>query len=254
MKITIIQTDIFWQDITRNLAQYTKALQNLKTDIVILPEMFTTAFTMKPQPVAETMDGQSIQWMRTQAADLQSVIAGSLIIKENGHYYNRFVWMQADGICHYYNKRHLFRISGEDKAYTAGEEQQIISYKGWRICPQVCYDLRFPVWSRNQASLNYDMLIYVANWPSVRSHAWKTLLQARAIENLAYTIGVNRIGTDNKQQYYSGDSSLIDYKGEVLWTKSDEAASFTYTLDKVPLQQFRKDFPVWRDADDFKLT
>ena len=228
-----------------------------KTQVIILPEMFSTGFSMKPEQLAETMDGETITWMKKITADKKVIVTGSVIITEDGNFYNRLVWMLPNGQYGYYNKRHLFAFAEEDKHYTCGTERFIASVNGWKINLMVCYDLRFPVWARQQFDENnnfeYDALIYVANWPERRSHAWKSLLQARAIENQCYVIGVNRVGEDGNGIYHSGDSMVIDPLGEMLYHKKDEEDIFTVTLKKEDLQEVRNKFQFWRDADEFSI-
>ena len=228
-----------------------------KTQVIILPEMFSTGFSMKPEQLAETMDGETIKWMQKVAADKKVIVTGSVIITEDGNFYNRLVWMLPNGQYGYYNKRHLFAFAEEDKHYTGGTERFIASVNGWKINLMVCYDLRFPVWARQQFdednNFEYDALIYVANWPERRSHAWKSLLQARAIENQCYVIGVNRVGEDGNGIYHSGDSMVIDPLGEMLYHKKDEEDIFTVTLKKEDLQEVRNKFQFWRDADEFSI-
>lgn len=228
------------------------------TEIVVLPEMFSTGFSMKPQLLAETMEGEAVQWMKRIAAEKKIILTGSLIIRENDHYYNRLVWMLPNGQYGIYDKRHRFGFAGEDQEYTAGTKRLIASVKGWKINLLVCYDLRFPVWARqsNKAGngeAEYDIIIYVANWPERRSHAWKTLLQARAIENQCYVVGVNRVGKDGNDIYHSGDSMIVDPLGEILYTKKDEEDIFTVTLNKSDLQSIREKLPFLKDADDFQI-
>lgn len=229
-----------------------------KTQVVILPEMFSTGFSMKPSELAETMDGETVQWMKQMAAQQRIILTGSVIIKEDEQFYNRLIWMLPNGEFGCYNKRHLFAFAGEDEHYAGGTERFIASVNGWKINLQVCYDLRFPVWARQQfdeeKSFEYDVLIYVANWPERRSHAWKTLLQARAIENQCYVIGVNRVGIDGNDISHSGDSMVIDPLGEVLYHKKDDEDVFTITLKKEDLKSVREKFQFWRDADEFSIV
>jgi omega-amidase len=224
---------------------------------VVLPEMFSTGFSMNADVLAETMQGPTVQWMKKAAAAHKIILTGSVIIEEDGNYYNRAIWMQPNGQMGCYNKRHLFAYADEDKHYTAGRQRFIASANGWKIALFVCYDLRFPVWSRQQFDMEqnfeYDVAIYVANWPQRRSIAWKSLLQARAIENQCYVVGVNRVGNDGNDIYYSGDSMVIDPLGEVLYQKTDAEDVFTVTLQKETLQEVRKKFPFWRDADAFHI-
>jgi predicted amidohydrolase len=210
---------------------------------------------MNPQSLAETMDGESVKWMKKVAADNNIILTGSVIIEEGGHFFNRLIWMLPNGQHGHYDKRHRFAYAGEDDKYTAGTKRLIASVKGWKINLLVCYDLRFPVWSRQQMheEPEYDVLIYVANWPERRSIAWKTLLVARAIENQCYVVGVNRIGNDGHNIYHSGDSMIVDPLGEILYHCNDEEDIFTIALDKTHLQNVREKFPFWKDADRFKI-
>jgi omega-amidase len=256
---TLIQSALFWQDANANRQMFEEKINAIKekTEIVILPEMFSTGFSMQPETFAETMNGETFQWMKKIAATKKIVLTGSLMIKEDEQYYNRLVWMLPNGQCGCYNKRHLFAYSDEHKHYTAGNKRLIASAKGWKINLQVCYDLRFPVWARQclrDNEFEYDVLIYVANWPERRSLAWRTLLQARAIENQCYVIGVNRVGEDGNGIYYSGDSMVVDPLGEILYHKKDEEDVFTIALSKKHLDDTRKKFPFWKDADRFIIT
>lgn len=245
------------------------------TDLIVLPEMFTTGFTMDAQAVAEPMNLTTFRWIRQMAAQTGAIVTGSYVVKENGHFFNRLIWMQPDGQFDTYDKRHLFRMAGEDAIYTAGTRRIVKEWKGWRICPLICYDLRFPVWSRNNASLSlnpgqvtketnqsssfdYDLLLYVANWPAARRNAWNVLLQARAIENLSYVVGVNRVGEDGNRDVgpghlYTGDSTVIDFKGDVLFRHSDTEIIHQQTLSLDELRAFREKFPANLDADSFTL-
>ncbi|MBL0356589.1 MAG: amidohydrolase [Chitinophagaceae bacterium] len=255
--ITTIQTNLVWEDKAGNLQQLEQKINAIeeRTEVVILPEMFSTGFTMQPQLFAEPMDGETIEWMKKVAADKRIVLTGSIIIKEEDKFYNRLIWMLPNGDIGYYNKRHLFSFAGEDQHYAAGNKRLIASVKGWKINLQVCYDLRFPVWARQapQDSLipEYDVLIYVANWPERRSHAWKTLLCARAIENQCYVIGVNRVGRDGNNINHSGNSLVIDPLGEVLYHMADAEDIFTVALEKERLEEVRTKFPFWKDGDGF---
>ena len=231
-----------------------------RTEVVVLPEMFSTGFSMKPEKLAETMEGETVQWMKRVTAERKIILTGSVIIKENDNYFNRLIWMLPNGQSGIYDKRHRFAFAGEDKHYTAGNKRLIASVKGWKINLQVCYDLRFPVWARQTPPLpgvggeaEYDVLIYVANWPERRSHAWKTLLQARAIENQCYVIGVNRVGNDGNNIYHSGDSMIIDPMGEIMYYKKDEEDVFTISLDKEHLKTIREKLPFLKDADHFMI-
>lgn len=263
LTFTIIQTYLHWEDKQANLRMLEDKLRNLQepTQIVLLPEMFSTGFSMNPEALAETMDGETIAWMKEQSAKYKIVLAGSVIIKEEENFYNRLLWMLPNGQYGFYDKRHRFAFAGEDGQYTAGSKRTIASVMGWKINLQVCYDLRFPVWARQQLQSNedktlrpeYDVLIYVANWPERRSHAWKTLLCARAIENQSYVIGVNRVGKDGNDIYHSGNSMVIDPLGEVLYHKADDEDTFTITLQKAHLENVRSKFPFWKDGDAFAI-
>lgn len=259
INISIIQNDIFWEDKVKNFKNYERLFNQIpsSTDIIILPEMFTTGFSMNADKLGEDMNGQSIEWLKTQANLLNSVIVNSLIIKENNNFYNRLVWMQPNGVYYSYDKRHLFRMGKEHSVYTAGVRKTIVQYKGWKFNLQICYDLRFPVWSRNMrqpSQYHYDVLIYVANWPSARKQHWSTLLQARAIENQAYVIGVNRVGIDGNKLKYTGNSTVIDHKGKVLWAAPEAPTLHTVSLDKSKLITYRTNFPAWMDSDNFVLS
>jgi len=254
LHISIIQPDIAWEDKAANLQQYEDYINHIegKKEVVILPEMFSTGFSMAPERLAETMKGTTVQWMKDTAKKHRCILTGSLIIEENGHYYNRLIWMQPDGNFGTYDKRHLFAYAGEHDHYSRGEKRLIAQVKGWRICLQVCYDLRFPVWARNLGD-EYDLLVYVANWPERRNLAWKTLLQARSIENQSFVVGVNRVGTDGNGIYHSGDSSVFGPLGEAVWQQAHEAAVHTVVLDKAIVEQARAQFPFLNDADKFIL-
>jgi predicted amidohydrolase len=272
LTITTLQTNLAWENKNANLQLLGKKINGLqeKTEIVVLPEMFSTGFSMQPKLFAETMDGETVQWMKEISSSNKIILTGSLIIEENEQFYNRLIWMLPNGEFGYYDKRHLFGLAQEDKYYTAGNKRLIASVKGWKINLQVCYDLRFPVWARNRkipieksmeeespispdARPEFDVLLYVANWPERRSHAWKTLLCARAIENQCYVIGVNRVGVDGNNVSHSGNSLVIDPLGEVLYHMADEEDIFTITLQKEWLNDVRKKFPFWKDADDFNF-
>lgn len=257
--ITGIQTTLFWEDKESNLNMLSQKISTSPaSSIILLPEMFSTGFSMRPEALAEDMQGNTVQWMQQQAASKSSVIAGSIIISENGNYYNRFIWMEPSGEFSYYDKRHLFAYAGEDAHYTPGKQRHIVNHKGWRINLQVCYDLRFPVWTRQSSwpdnNPEYDLLIYVANWPERRIHAWKTLLQARAIENQCYVIGVNRSGMDGNGIAYTGDSMCIDPLGIVHMHETEEEKAFTVNITLQNLMETRTKFPFWKDADKFELA
>ena len=267
LSVTIIQSILHWQDKQANLAMFEQKINAIKerTEIVVLPEMFSTGFSMQPELLAETMAGETVAWMKRIAAEKKIVLTGSVIIEEDKKYYNRLLWVLPNGQLGVYDKRHRFAFAGEDNHYTAGDKRLIASVKGWKINLQVCYDLRFPVWARQAPSppppgevgrgpgLEYDVLIYVANWPERRKHAWKTLLQARAIENQSYVVGANRIGDDGNNIHYSGDSMIIDPLGEVLLTKENEEGILTVVLQKEKLEEVRSKFPFWKDADEYSI-
>jgi omega-amidase len=277
LSITTIQTNLHWEDKASNLQMLEQKINSIKekTEVVVLPEMFSTGFSMKPELLAETMEGETVQWMKRMAAEKKIILTGSFICRgaesdltdsdktvqppaSGGvptRYYNRLIWMQPNGQYGVYDKRHCFAFAGEDEHYTAGTKRLIASVKGWKINLLVCYDLRFPVWARQTPGreAEYDVLIYVANWPERRIHAWKTLLQARAIENQCYVIGTNRVGDDGNNIHYSGESMIVDPMGEVLYTKKDAEDIFTITLDKAHLKTVREKFPFLRDADSFQI-
>ena len=255
LTVSFIQTKLHWQDAAANRATLDVALARLSapTDLIVLPEMFTTGFSMEAATLAEPMDGPTVAWLRAHAAAHNAVITGSVIIEENGQYYNRLLWVRPDGSLSYYDKRHLFTLAGEQHTYTPGQTRLVEEWRGWRICPLVCYDLRFPVWSRNQPVAPFDLLLYVANWPAVRRTAWMTLLRARAIENVACALGVNRVGRDNLGHDYSGDSALLDAQGNYLVEAGAENAVFTYTLQRDELDAFRARFAALHDGDAFEL-
>ncbi|MCU0468623.1 MAG: amidohydrolase [Arcicella sp.] len=259
LSVTLIQTDLFWENPTANLANLEEKIAQISepTDLIILPEMFNTGFTMNVKAVAEPMNLTTFKWMKQQAKKTNAVVTGSYIVKEENHYYNRLIWMRPDGTYETYDKRHLFRMGGEHESFSGGNKQLIVELKGWWICPLICYDLRFPIWSRQRATesstLAYDLLIYVANWPAVRSKVWDTLLQARAIENLSYCIGVNRIGEDGMGLNYSGNTAIIDFKGNHLFYQQDIEIVTTQTLCMSDLTDFRTKFPAFLDADAFEI-
>ena len=253
LRITTVQSELTWENISANLLRFEAKLVDLKgnTDLIILPEMFTTGFSMKPDKLAETMFGQTMSWLTEQAKKLNAVITGSFIAQENGQYFNRLIWMRPDGTFSKYDKRHLFTLAKEHEHYAAGKDRLIVELNGWKICPLICYDLRFPVWARN--NVNYDLLFYVANWPITRSHHWKSLLTARAIENQTYTIGVNRVGKDGSGYIYSGDSSILDYSGNILHQISNREDIFTMTLSLDEQKAFRTRLNFLPDGDRFSI-
>jgi len=254
LNIAMIQTNLVWEDREQNRKNFSEKIYAIsqEVDLIILPEMFSTGFTMNPASVAETMEGETIVWLKDIAKEKHTAITGSLIIKEDDNYYNRMVFVFPEGEIKTYDKRHTFTLAGEDKVYTAGKKNLIIDYKGWRICPLICYDLRFPVWARNIE--NYDLLIYVANWPKPRINAWNTLLQARAIENMSYCIGVNRIGLDANGHEYTGNSAVYDGLGAQISTiKPNEDVTEIIRLSKEDLLNTREKFRFLDDKDDFTL-
>lgn len=252
LKIASIQTNLHWEDKLKNVNMFTQYFEQIEkdTDIVVLPEMFTTGFSMKPEKFAERMSGDTMMWLSVMAQKYNLVICGSLILKEQNQFYNRFVWVQADGEIKHYDKKHLFSLGKEHEHYTAGENNITIEYQGWKIRPAICYDLRFPIWLRNKVVENiydYDILIIPANWPERRNTAWKTLLQARAIENQAFIIGVNRIGTDGNDIYHSGDSMSCDALGEILYQTAHEEKINYALYDYEKLYDIRKNLPFLGD-------
>lgn len=254
LRVTIVQTQLHWQDSEANRTMFSEKLAAAapQTDLIVLPEMFTTGFSMEAAVLAEEADGPTLTWMQEEARKHQAVITGSVMLIEQEHFFNRLYWVRPDGSYATYDKRHLFRMAKEHHTYTAGKARLLVELNGWNICPLVCYDLRFPVWSRNVGS-SYDLLLYVANWPQARSLAWRTLLQARAIENIAFVIGVNRVGTDGNNHPYSGDSAIIHPKGHHLLETSHVEGIHTITLSKQELTDFREAFPAHMDADGFQL-
>lgn len=262
LTFTLIQTQLHWEDKTANLNMLQQKINSIndKTEVVILPEMFSTGFSMQPEKFAEKMDGQTVEWMKKVSADKKVIITGSLMIEEDGNYYNRLIWMLPNGQMGLYDKRHLFAYANEHDHYTSGNKRLIASVKGWRINCNVCYDLRFPIWSRQANTgadrtkeLEYDVLLYVANWPERRNLAWKTLLQARAIENQSFVIGVNRVGNDGNDIYHSGDSMVVNPMGEIVYHKAHDEDVFTITLQKDQVEMVREKTPFWRDADPFMI-
>ena len=262
LSITTIQTNLFWEDKASNLVMLEEKIKAIedKTNIVVLPEMFSTGFTMNAEALAEKMNGYTVDWMKRISKENNIILTGTVIIEDENKFYNRLIWMMPNGSIGYYDKRHLFGFAGEDKFYSAGNKRLISSVNGWKINLLICYDLRFPIWARQQSDKTeegfapeYDILIYVANWPEKRSHAWKTLLCARAIENQCYVIGVNRVGKDGKNNAYSGDSLIIDPLGEVLYHMNGVEDTFTMTFEKEKLNEIRNNFPFLKDADSFNI-
>ena len=257
LTITTIQTDLYWEDSAANLQMLEEKIMPLQgSQIVVLPEMFATGFSMRPELFAETMEGPSVRWMRGLSAEKKIILTGSLIIEEQGHFFNRLIWMLPNGEAGYYDKRHLFAYAGEDKHYTPGNKRLVARIGGWRILLLICYDLRFPVWSRLQSGKEgpeFDAIIFVANWPERRSYAWKHLLIARAIENQCYVVGVNRVGEDGNGIYHSGDSMVIDPLGEVLFHVAHKEEISTHILSREHLESLRNKLPFWKDADRFSI-
>lgn len=254
LKIALIQANLVWQNAKENRINFSEKINQIteQVDLIVLPEMFSTGFSMQPASIAETMEGATVEWMQKIALEKQCAVGGSIIISEENNYYNRFLFVHSSGKIEHYNKRHLFTLAGEEKVYTQGNEKLIVDYKGWKICPFVCYDLRFPVWARNLE--NYDVLLYVANWPKPRIAAWDTLLKARSIENMCYTIGVNRVGEDENNLTYNGHSAAYDCLGEqITETAFGEEDIAVVTLNKEHLNKVRTALNFLNDKDAFKL-
>ncbi|MGB3181555.1 MAG: amidohydrolase [Cyclobacteriaceae bacterium] len=260
LTITLIQTPLHWHNAQANLGMLEEKIWQIegKTDLIILPEMFNSGFTMKAADVAEVMNFTTFKWMKQMAAQTGAVLTGSFVVREEKHFYNRLIYMRPDGTFDTYDKRHLFRMADEHHTYTAGTAPLICELKGWKICPMVCYDLRFPVWSRNTSdengSMAYDLLLYVANWPAPRVNAWDILLQARAVENLCYTAGVNRVGEDGNGIPYAGHSAVYNPKGETVCSLDEDETIVTTTLSGSELLRYREKFPAYLDADPFSLS
>lgn len=252
--VCALQAPLHWQAPDANRHYFTEQMASLQAvDLVVLPEMFTTGFSMASAAIAEASDGPTLSWMREQAARLNAAVTGSVAVKDGNGFFNRLFWVEPDGSTTHYDKRHLFRMASEHHHYQAGHHRVIVPWRGLRFCLQVCYDLRFPVFSRNRG--DYDVLIYVANWPAARAHAWRSLLPARAIENQSYVIGVNRVGQDGNGHDYSGESIILDYLGQPLQTAPANSATTLYcALDGIKLDAFRESFPAGLDADEFYLS
>jgi predicted amidohydrolase len=259
LRVSLVQGATRWHDPVGNREYYGSLIAPLAghTDLVVLPETFTSGFSNEAIHNAETMDGPSVAWLREKAKELDAAITGSVQLRASEGVFNRLLFVTPDGEVRHYDKRHLFRYADEHKRYASGRDKLIVEWKGWRICPLVCYDLRFPVFSRNghdpQRGFDYDLVLFVANWPAARAHAWRTLLRARAIENLSYCLGVNRVGTDGNQLPYSGDSGVLDYLGQAMVDLGAQEQTVTVTLDPAALAAFREKFPAWMDADAFEL-
>ena len=253
MKVALIQSSLSWENPKANRNHFEVKINAIsgKVDLIVLPEMFSTGFTMNPEAVAETMQGETIMWLQSLAKAKNSAITGSLVIKDNGNFYNRLVFVFPSGEIQFYDKRHLFSLAGEQKIYTSGKEKLIVEYLGWKICPLICYDLRFPVFARNVEE--YDVLLYVANWPKQRVNAWDSLLKARSIENMCYTIGVNRIGIDQNNLDYNGHSQAIDFLGNYLLEPQETDGVFIVELNKEKLTVTRNQLGFLNDRDFFEL-
>jgi omega-amidase len=260
LRVSLVQAATVWHDAAANRALYGDRVRALagQSDLIVLPETFTSGFSNEAIGRAETMDGESPAWLATLAREVGAVVTGSMVVREGERVFNRLLWARPDGSLAHYDKRHLFRMAGEHHRYADGREKLLVEVGGWRVCPLVCYDLRFPVWSRNRfdpaaARFDYDLLLYVANWPSPRRYAWSTLLRARAIENLSYVAGVNRVGTDGNGLHYAGDSAVLDFVGQPLVELGPEPQSATVTLSATALAAHRERFPAQLDADRFEL-
>lgn len=255
LKVTSFQAYLFWENCEKNLSNLALRLTSLRltTDLIVLPEMFNTGYTMNVEKCAEEMGGMTMKWMQEQAIKYDCVVTGSLIIKENGKYYNRMIWMEPDGSYRKYDKRHLFSFAGEDKVFTAGTEQVTIELKGWKFRPLICYDLRFPIWSRN-VNADYDVLLYVASWPDSRIDHWQKLIPARAIENQSFVIGVNRVGYDGNEIYHPGGSMCISPNGEVIYYKPENEDLFTFTIYPKDLIENREKFNFLADSVKFTIS
>lgn len=259
LTLALIQTDIYWENSVANLAMFEEKLWEMKekADIIVLPEMFTTGFTMNSEDQSEPMNLYASKWMLQMAGQLKSIITGSVIIKEEGKHYNRLLWATPEGELLHYDKRHLFRMAGEDNYFSMGRENKTFTCKGWKIRPQICYDLRFPLWSRNastsEGEMDYDLIFYIASWPASRVTAWDALLRARAVENLCYCVGVNRVGEDGNGVSYCGHSAAYGFKGDELIQCGETAKITLVTLDGKALLDYRTKFPAWKDADGFSI-
>ena len=254
MQVILVQAPLIWENPKLNRDYFEKIIKSIseKVDLIVLPEMFTTGFTMNPSAVSETIQGETVSWMQSLAKAKNCAITGSVVIKENGNFYNRMLFVFPSGEIQHYDKRHLFTLAGEEKVYTAGTQKLIVEYLGWKICPLVCYDLRFPVFARNVE--DYDVLLYVANWPKIRTNAWDILLKARAVENMCYTIGVNRTGVDGNNHEYIGHSQAVDFLGNYIIQPHETEGVFIVELDKKKLDETRNKLAFLDDKDEFKLS
>ncbi|MEM9679130.1 MAG: amidohydrolase [Bacteroidota bacterium] len=254
LNVALIQSNLIWEDPIQNRVNFEQKIRSISgdVDLIVLPEMFSSGFTMNASAVAEGMDGDTVSWLTDMAKNTQAAITGSLVIEDDGHYHNRLIFVYPDGTIKTYNKRHTFTLAGEHKVYKAGEEKLVLDYKGWKICPLICYDLRFPVWARNIE--DYDLLLYVANWPKVRIDAWDTLLKARAIENMSYCIGVNRVGLDGNNYEYPGHSAVYDVLGKRMDNiPLDKEAVEVVTLEERHIRHYRNKLGFLKDRDRFNL-
>ena len=254
LKVALIQSEIVWENAEQNRINFSAVINSIKEDVdlVVLPELFSTGFSMNPEPIAESMEGKTVKWMQALASKKQSAITGSIVTKVDNNYYNRLLFVHPSGEINIYDKKHTFTFAGEDKAFASGTKKLIVDYNGWKICPLVCYDLRFPVWSRNVE--DYDVLLYTANWPTPRMIAWKSLLKARAIENMCYCIGVNRVGSDNLGNEFSGHSRAYDVMGEKISTiQPNKEQIEVVVLDKNHIISNREKFQFLNDRDSFTL-
>ncbi|QOZ83952.1 MULTISPECIES: amidohydrolase [Chromobacterium] len=254
LAVTLVQSDIAWESVDQNLQRMERHLSAVNdSQLIVLPEMFTTGFSMRPEKIAETMDGKAVQWLRDTARAKRADLVGSVAIQDQGRYYNRLLWAKADGSLFSYDKKHLFSFAGEHEHYTPGDAPLIVKVDGWSVAAFVCYDLRFPVWSRNNKS-QYDLALYIASWPERRARHWQTLLPARAIENQAFVIGVNRVGVDGNDIRYSGDSMLIDPLGDTLYHGRQLESVYQAKLSRAQLDDVRAQFPFLKDADRYQLV
>jgi omega-amidase len=260
LRVSLVQGATRWHDAAANREYYGSLVRSLRgqSDLIILPETFLSGFTNETLGNAEDMTGEGVRWLSALASEVAAVVTGSLIIRDGDKCVNRLIWARPDGSSEIYDKRHLFRMADEHLRYAGGSERLIVELNGWRVCPQVCYDLRFPVWLRNRFDrdaqrFDYDLMIFVANWPAPRRHAWSTLLRARAIENLGYCVGVNRVGVDGNNIAYAGDSAAIDFLGQPLAELGAQEQIVTVSLDPVALKLHRERFPAWMDADRFTI-
>ena len=253
--IGFVQADLAWEDTTANLSHFEEQIARFENspNVIVLPEMFSTGFSMEPVRIAEPANFTTTRWMLQIAAQYNALVVGSIAVREEQNYYNRLLAVKPDGTYQVYNKRHLFRMGNEHEVYSQGLERITVEWQGWKICPLICYDLRFPVWSRQDNDNMYDVLLYVANWPTARQGVWDTLLRARALENQSFVIGVNRLGEDGKGVPHSGNSTIVDFKGSVLIDAKDQADVFTTTISKSELEKFREKFPAYLDADSFEI-